>query len=86
VNGTITVYSVSTTPTSLTFFTTGGGTAMDLSWPADHTGWRLQAQTNSLSTGLTTTWHTVPGSTTTNHMIIPVAPGNPTVFFRLIYP
>jgi len=87
VDGTIKVVSaVSTTPTSVTFFPTAGGTALDLSWPVDHTGWRLQSQTNSLSAGITTTWYDVPGSTATNHMIIPVAPGNPTVFFRLTYP
>ena len=32
---------------------TGGGTTLSLSWPANQ-GWRLQQQTNSLSTGLST--------------------------------
>ena len=40
---------------------------LTLSWPADHTGWRLQAQTNNPTTGLGTNWFDVPGSA----MIIP---------------
>jgi autotransporter-associated beta strand protein len=35
---------------------------VNLSWPTDHTGWRLQAQTNLPHVGLTTNWVTVVGS------------------------
>lgn len=73
-----------TTPTNITSSTTGN--QLKLSWPFDHTGWKLQAQTNSLSTGLTSTWYDVPGSITTNQMVFTINPANPSVFFRLKYP
>jgi autotransporter-associated beta strand protein len=75
---------VNTTPTNIVFSTAGG--SLNLSWPADHIGWRLQSQTNTLSGGLTTNWTTVAGSTTTNQVSIPTGTANGTVFFRLIYP
>jgi fibronectin type 3 domain-containing protein len=55
-------------------------------WPADHTGWRLQAQTNAPGAGLGTNWVTVSGSTGTNAIAIPVGNTNGSVFFRLVYP
>jgi len=57
------------------------GNNLTLSWPADHAGWRLELQTNSLSG----TWATFPGSSATNLEIIPIALTN-SVFFRMIYP
>jgi autotransporter-associated beta strand protein len=85
INGTLKIVAtVATNPTNLTAVVSGGN--LDLSWPADHTGWRLEGQTNSLNTGLSTNWGTVPGSTSTNHMIIPIVPGNGSVFFRMAYP
>jgi subtilisin family serine protease len=77
--------SVSTVPTNLTA-TVIGGAALDLSWPASHTGWELQTQTNSLAAGLGTNWVTVAGSATTNRVLVPLAPGTPAVFFRLRWP
>ena len=65
--------------------TVSGGN-LSLTWPADHTGWRLEVQTNSLSSGLGTNWVTWPNSTGTNAVSIPVNPTNPSVFFRLVYP
>jgi hypothetical protein len=62
------------------------GANLTLSWPADHIGWRLQSQTNSLSVGLGTNWADVSGSTTTNQVITPVDAANGSVFFRMIYP
>jgi len=59
---------------------------LTLSWPADHIGWRLQAQTNSTSAGLLNNWADVPGSTTTNQIIMPVDPANGAVFYRMVYP
>jgi hypothetical protein len=53
-----------------------------LSWPVDHLGWRLQAQTNGLGGG----WLDVPGSSATNLMAWPVDGSTSSVFFRLIYP
>lgn len=76
--------TVNTTPTNIV--TTVGNGTLTLSWPTSHTGWRLEAQTNSLSVGLTSTWYTVPGSTTTNSVTMPINPANPAVFFRMVYP
>jgi len=59
---------------------------MQLSWPQDHLGWRLQIQTNLLSTGLSTNWVTVENSTNVNTTNILVNPNNGAVFLRLIYP
>jgi hypothetical protein len=56
-----------------------------LSWPADHIGWRLQVQTNSLSVGITTNWFDLAGTSTTNSVNITIST-NGTVFYRLIYP
>lgn len=85
VNGTITAVStVNTTPADIAVAVDGN--QMTLSWPADRTGWTLQAQTNALATGLSGTWHNVPGSTSVNEVIVPIDPANPTVFYRLTYP
>lgn len=75
---------VSTTPTSITSFRSGNN--LTLSWPADHTGWRLQSQTNSLSIGLTTNWGDVAGSESTNQVTIPIIPGVGSLFLRMVYP
>lgn len=54
--GSITVLStislVNTNSTNITFSASGGN--LTLSWPQDHTGWRLQVQTNSRNVGLGT--------------------------------
>jgi len=84
-SGTLSVVSsVATNPTNITGVVSGGN--LHLSWPADHTGWHLQAQTNTLPTGLTTNWYAVPGSETNNIVTVPIDPANPSVFFRLVYP
>lgn len=62
------------------------GNTLDLSWPVDHTGWTLQVQTNTLTVGLSNNWLPVAGSTATNHMIMPLNPANPAVFYRLTLP
>lgn len=59
---------------------------LQLNWPQDHTGWTLQAQTNSLKTGLGTNWVTVSGSTATNQVGIPINSTNGGVFLRLVDP
>src|SRR6185312_4504593 len=82
IDGSISVVStVSLASTNITFAVSGDTLA--LSWPADHTGWRLQAQTNS---GLGTNWVDVAGSTSTNSMVLPMDGSAGNVFFRLIYP
>ncbi len=75
---------VDTTPTNLTFAVVGN--ALDISWPANQTGWRLEGQTNGLDAGISNNWFTVPGSATTNHVILPLNFGPGSVFYRLIYP
>jgi autotransporter-associated beta strand protein len=75
---------VNTSPTNITFAVSGGN--LNLSWPADHTGWRLQAQTNSVATGLSGNWFDVAGSTGVNQMTVPINTANGTVFYRLVYP
>jgi autotransporter-associated beta strand protein len=91
--GTIAVLTVAPNinlnPTNLTAVVTNNGATLALSWPADHTGWRLIMQTNSLSVGLnsnTNDWTTVPGSTGFNATNLTINPAVPTVFYRLVYP
>lgn len=85
VNGIITAMAtINTTPVDLTFAMTSSG--LDNSWPGDHTGWRLEGQTNSVNVGLRDNWVTVAGSGTTNRVVVPVNPANGTVFYRLVYP
>jgi autotransporter-associated beta strand protein len=81
------VNGVNTNPTNIT--ATVSGSTLSLSWPADHTGWRLLVQTNHLVGGISTVstdWMTVPGSTTINQTNITINPALPTEFYRLVYP
>lgn len=81
--------AVSARPTSLAPPSLGiqaGTTSLQFNWPADHTGWRLLAQTNPLGAGLGTNWFTVPGSPDTNAVQLPLSVTNTCVFYRLIYP
>ena len=59
------------------------GNTLQLTWPQDHLGWRLQVQTNSLTDN---NWVTVPNSTNFNTAIIDVDPANGSVYFRFVYP
>jgi hypothetical protein len=89
VDGTIQVLTatsgVNTSRTNITILATTTNTVV-LSWPADHLGWHLQAQTNAARVGLGTNWATVAGSQTNTQMILPVGVTNGSVFFRLAYP
>jgi len=78
------VSSVNTTPTNI--IRAVSGNSLTLSWPSDHTGWRLQSQTNSVSVGLRTNWVDVAGSTTTNQVTVPMNRANGSVFYRMVYP
>ena len=55
---------------------------LQFTWPADHTGWHLQAQTNSLGTN----WFNVPGTEAANQWIVSPDPAVKSVFYRLMYP
>ncbi len=66
-------------PTNIVFSASGG--QLSFSWPSDHTGWTLQVQTNKL---LGTNWVDVSGSSTTNHVFIPIDPNTKDAFYRMI--
>ena len=71
-------------PASITSSVTGGGSTLSLAWPSGQ-GWRLQMQTNSLSTGLGTNWiYITDGSLSSTNITIDA--NKPTVFYRLTYP
>ena len=58
------------------------GTTLTLSWG---TGWKLQMQTSSLSTGLGTNWtYVTDGTLTSTNITMDVT--KPAVFYRLVYP
>ena len=60
-----------------------------LTWPADHLGWLLQAQTNGPGIGLlnySTNWIVVPGSSTNLSLTVPINNANGSLFFRLVHP
>jgi len=76
--------TVSTNPPQLSL--SAGAGQLQLSWPLDHLGWRLETQTNPVNAGLGNHWVTVPNSANTNQIYIPVNISNVSVFFRLTYP
>ena len=89
VDGTLKVVAspVNTAPTNLTWSASAG--SLTLSWPLDHLGWRLLAQTNNLQSGVSRNpldWAMVPGSDQTNLVSVPLSPGKPSEFYRLVYP
>ncbi len=71
-------------PTNLTAQVAGN--LLQLSWPQTHLGWRLQIQTNNLSSGLSTNWVTVANSANFMSTNIFINPANGAVFLRLVYP
>ena len=75
---------LSTTPTSIA--SAMSGNLLTFSWPADHTGWRLQVQTNAPSIGLSTNWVDVPNSRVTNRITFTIDPAIGCAFYRLVYP
>ena len=78
------VQTVNPNPTNLVANVVGG--ALELSWPADHIGWRVQTQTNALAVGLGSNWVDVVGASVTNFLSVPMDAGNETVFYRMIFP
>jgi autotransporter-associated beta strand protein len=88
VNGILSVVgTINPNPTNITATVSNG--VLTLTWPVDHTGWILQAETNSLSIGLTlksNAWVTVAGSAVSNTNVMTVNPTNPAVFYRLLRP
>lgn len=82
-NGVLSVVSAGPAgPAQLTNSYSGG--VLSLSWPAGE-GWKLQMQTNSLTTGLSTNWVSVTdGSVSSTNITVDAT--KPTVFYRLAYP
>jgi len=76
--------TVALNPTNVTAVLAGN--ILTLSWPASHLGWRLQVQTNSLLTGLSTNWVTLPGTDLVTSTNITINPANRAVFYRMVYP
>jgi len=71
-------------PTNLVFSVSGS--TLTLSWPANYLGWYLQAQTNSLSSGLGTNWVTIPGTELVTSYTNTIDTTKGTVFYRLDLP
>jgi hypothetical protein len=59
---------------------------LQFTWPLDHTGWRLQTQTNAAGAGLGTNWMPVPNSDLSNQFSTPVNSTDGSIFFRLASP
>jgi hypothetical protein len=59
---------------------------LELSWPLDHLGWRLEVQTNLLTSGLGTNWVTVANSPATNQVFASINAAGASAFYRLVYP
>jgi len=75
---------VSALPTQLEIAADAG--QMRLGWPQDHTGWLLQAQTNTPGVGIGTNWLTLQDSDQTNQFWFPFDTSIGSVFFRLVSP
>jgi 4-phytase/acid phosphatase len=59
------------------------GSTISLTWPTEHQGWILQAQTNGLENSL---WFDVPGTAQVNSTPLAMDPAQPAVFYRLRRP
>jgi autotransporter-associated beta strand protein len=86
ITGTGSLQILSTVATYSTNITaTVGGSSLIVSWPATHLGWTLQAQANSLTTGLGTNWVDVAGSASVNSVTNTMDAASGAVFYRLKY-
>jgi subtilisin family serine protease len=84
INGRVDIGAYEYTPASIT--PAFDGAHLSLCWPTNCLGWELQAQTNSLSVGLSTNWFPMPGSTNKTQVSFPIDPASPCVFYRLRRP
>lgn len=76
--------SINTAPTNVIARVNGGN--LELSWPADHIGWRLQVQTNPVSKGIGTNWVDVPDASSVSSVTNAINALNGSVLYRMIYP
>lgn len=74
----------SSQPTNLTLTLVDG--QLQITWPADHTGWVLQMSSLTLVTGVSTNWTSLTNTIATNSVTVPVILTNGSVFFRLAHP
>jgi fibronectin-binding autotransporter adhesin len=79
-DGSITVATVTAPPAPPTLNVTPVGNNLQFTWTGS---FKLQAQTNSLSVGLSNNWGDYPGGGTSG-VSVPVNVANETVFFRLV--
>ncbi len=88
-NGVLSVITQTIAPNPTPILFSVSGNTLTLSWAGDHLGWILQAQTNSLNTGLTQGaggWFDISGSGSATTSIITMNSTNPAVFYRLRRP
>jgi alpha-galactosidase len=81
-NGSVTNSAVLTATNPTTLAGQFNNDTLILSWPLDHTGWRLQSQFGALSTN----WLSLNGTTNTNRWTALVSKTAQAEFFRLAYP
>ena len=74
----------SSQPTNLTLTLVDG--QLQITWPADHTGWVLQMSSLTLVTGVSTNWTSLTNTIATNSVTVPVILTSGGVFFRLAHP
>ena len=79
----LTNYQSGSAPAPASITSVVAGNQLTLSWPAGQ-GWVLQAQTNTLNTGLTTNWIRLPAAANPYTTTIDASKG--TVFYRLVNP
>lgn len=82
VSNNVTHYEVGVLTNQVSVSCQATGSTLTITWPVDHRGWSLQAQTNTLTVGLTTNWVTIPGFESTNAAVLPRCPSN-AVFYRI---
>lgn len=80
-DGSVTVQTVAPL-TPPTLGVSQAGNTLTFTWSGT---FKLQAQTNSLATGLSNNWGDYPGGSSSG-VNVPIDPANPTVFFRLSLP
>ena len=82
-SGTLSISSsVALEPANVTANFTGG--ALELSWPSNHIGWRVE--TNATYLANASAWFPLAGSSATNRVFLPPNSTSSNVFFRLTFP
>ena len=85
-NGVVSIRTVPTQGTNVTFTTFPGTNLIQISWPTSYLGWRLEGQTNSIGVGISNNWVNIANSYLTNQVFTRINRSNGAVFFRMIHP